>query len=281
MRTLSDAELESLVEGYERDGYAYARRMFSADELAPLVDALDDGGASPGGFTVTDSSGGKQELSVWTRLGSDLIGVIPRLEPFVAIAEAVIGEPVYHWHSKLSWKRPGTSSRWDWHQDYGFWADEGPARPAMCTIAVAIGPVNEANGCMRLVRASHHLGRIDIAPVGQTMASDPEEVARVLDTHEVDLCELDLGDVVVFHSNTLHGSGPNTSTAPRTMLMTSYNAVTNPPTEPLDPGHAFNPLHVVPATTLREVIRPVFGDSIFIDPVETGYDQGYDIAAIE
>lgn len=279
MHDLSGNEIEALVDDYERDGYAFVRQMFTADDLAPLIDALDEGGASPGGFTVRDSTGERQELSLWTRLGTDFIGVIPRLEPLVQIVEAVIGEATYHWHSKLSWKRPGTNSRWDWHQDYGFWADEGVERPAMCTVAIALGPVDEANGCLRLVRGSHHLGRIDVTDVGESMASDPLAVDAALASLPVDLCELDCGDVVIFHSNTLHGSGPNNSDVPRTMLMSSYNAVSNPPSAPLDPGHAFHPLHVLPPSALSDGWTEVFGPSVFINPVETGYNQGYSITS--
>lgn len=278
---MTGEELDDLLTDYERDGYAYVRDMFAADELAPLIDALDDGGASPGGFTVRDSTGERQELSLWTRLGADFIGVLPRLEPLVQIVEAVIGEPAYHWHSKLSWKRPDTKSRWDWHQDFGFWAGEGVERPTMCTVAVALGPVTEANGCMSLVRGSHHLGRLDIVEVGESMASDPVAVDVALETLPVDLCELETGDVVIFHSNTLHGSSPNTSDLPRTMLMSSYNAVANPPAKPLDPGHAFHALHVLPASALHDGWGDVFGPSVFVDPLATGYDQGYSITPVE
>ena len=176
MRELSDGEVSGVVDDYERDGYAYVRSMFSTEELAPLIEALDEQGASPGGFTVRDSTGGRQELSLWTRLGTDFVGVLPRLQPLVQIVEAVIGERVYHWHSKLSWKRPRTTSLWDWHQDYAFWAGEGVAEPDMCTIAIAVGRVEEANGCMRLVSGSHHLGTLDLVGVGQSQGSDPDVV---------------------------------------------------------------------------------------------------------
>jgi len=219
VRQLTDAEVTEIVDCYERDGYAFARGLFDASDLAPLVDALGASGASPGGFSVTDSQGGQQELSVWMNLADDFIGVLPRIAPMAAIAQAVLQERAAHWHSKLSWKRPGTTSLWDWHQDYGFWANEGVPRSDMCTIAIALGPITEANGCMRLVRGSHRLGRIEVVPFGESQAADPVVVDAALQDHDTVLCELAIGDVVVFHSNTLHSSGPNESDLPRTMLM--------------------------------------------------------------
>ena len=203
--------MAELVADYGRDGFAYVRGLFEPADLAPLIDALDEGGGSPGGFAVTDSEGGQQELSVWLELGDDLIGIIPRLEPMVAVATAVVGEPVYHWHSKLSWKRPGASSLWDWHQDYGFWSEFGVARPAMCTVAIALGPVDTVNGCLQLIRGSHLLGALPVEPVGQTRGSDPSAVAEAIESDGIEHCELELGDAVVFHANTLHGSGPKRS----------------------------------------------------------------------
>ena len=79
----------------------------------------------------------------------------------------------------------------------------------------------------------------------------------------------------------VHGSGPNESDLPRTMLMSSYNAVSNPPTAPLDPGHTFRPLHTLPASALVDGWDDVFGPSVFVNPVETGHDQGYSITSSE
>ena len=275
MRTVTPDELGRLVDDYRRDGFAYVRSMFTADDLAPLAGGLVDG-AAPGSFAVTDSQGGKQELSVWLHLGDDLIGVIPRLAPVVSLAEAVVDDRVYHWHSKLSWKRPRTTSLWDWHQDYAFWRENGVGRPDMCTVAIAVGPVTEANGCMRLVAGSHHLGALPIAEVGEGQGTEPAAVESALAGLSVELCELEPGDVVVFHSNTLHSSGPNESDVSRTMLMMSYNAVSNAPTAALHPGYDADELQVLPATALHTGWTDVFGATAFVDPAAEGLDQGYD-----
>jgi hypothetical protein len=128
---------------------------------------------------------------------------------------------------------------------------------------------------MRLVRGSHRLGAIDVATIGRSQGSDPDVVASVLESHPTDLCELESGDVVVFHSNTLHSSGPNRSDSPRTMLMMSYNAVTNPPATPRHPGYSPAPLDVLPPSAVTDGWTEVFGETAFLDPVADGLDQGY------
>jgi len=274
MKTLDADQLADLVREYRSDGFAYVRQMFSAQELAPLSGSLVEG-ASPGGFSVTDSAGGAQELSVWLELGDDLIGVLPRLEPIVALASAVVAEDVYHWHSKISWKRPSTKSLWDWHQDYGFWVDDGVHRPDMCTIAIALGSVHRGNGCMQLLRGSHNLGKLDVVEVGKSQGVDPALIDGVIETHPIEYCELEAGDVVVFHSNTLHGSGPNESDHPRTMLMSSYNARSNVPSSPRHPAYRPDELAVVPASAVRNGWTSIFGSTPFVDPERDGMTQGY------
>ncbi|HEY2112612.1 MAG TPA: phytanoyl-CoA dioxygenase family protein, partial [Dongiaceae bacterium] len=79
----------------------------------------------------------------------------------------MIGKPVYHWHSKLSMKKPASAGRWDWHQDYGYWYDEGCLAPDMTTCMIAVDRTDRANGCVELIRGSHLLGRIDHKAVGK------------------------------------------------------------------------------------------------------------------
>jgi len=33
----------------------------------------------------------------------------------------LLGEEVYHYHSKMMLKEPQVGGAWEWHQDYGYW----------------------------------------------------------------------------------------------------------------------------------------------------------------
>jgi hypothetical protein len=266
--------MTDLLETYESRGFVELPGLFRPDELQPLRDALDDGGGSAGAFTVPDADGNRQELSAWTELGDDLIGVLPRVRRMVDIATAAIGEPICHWHSKLSWKRPGTDAEWNWHQDYGFWAEEGVG-PQMCTIGVAVGPSTRENGCLRVVPGSHRAGRIDLVETGETRCSSPRVVDELVAASGIHHCEMAPGDAVLFHSNLLHSSGPNHSAIPRTLFMSSYNAVSNPPAPDAPPDHAVRPLHVLPDAAAADGWTQVFGVTPFLDPHASGMDYQY------
>lgn len=241
------------VAAFARDGFLFRRGFFASDELEPLASATRADPEIDGALAaVADSHGNPQEVISWTELGDDLLGVLPRLARLVGAAEALLGGPVYHWHSKLSMKRPGSAGRWDWHQDYGYWYDEGCLTPDLLTCMVAVDPSTKANGCVQLVRGSHRLGRVDHGRVGEASGVEPERLAQILKTHEVVHAELAPGDAAFFHSNTLHASGPNESASPRTIVHFSYNRTDNSPYKAGQERHYYRPLAVMPDDALRE-----------------------------
>ena len=236
---LSDAEIAR----FHADGFLVRKNFFAIDEIAPLIDACHadpdvDGAVS----ALSDSRGQPQEVATWTRLGNDLCGVFPRVARMVEAAESLLNLPVYHWHSKLSMKRPGSSGSWDWHQDFGYWYGEGTLYPDFVTVTVALDRIDRDNGCLKLVKGSQRCGRIDIKQFGEASGTDPERLNWIFERHETVECTMEPGDVVMFHSNTLHASGPNVSDRPRTLIHCTYNAIDNAPLAPGQERHAYQPL---------------------------------------
>ncbi len=269
------------IAAFRRDGFVIRRQLFDPAELAPLAEACRrDPGIDGALVGIADSSGNLQEVVSWTELGDDLLGVIPRLARLVEGAEALLGTPVYHWHSKLSMKRPGSAGRWDWHQDYGYWYHEGCLYPDLVTCMVAVDPATEANGCVKLVRGSHLAGRIEHGKVGEASGVDPARLEKILARHEVVPCALAPGDAAFFHANTLHASGPNRSAAPRSMIHFSYNAVHNSPFIEGQERHAYRPLAKLADDSLRAGrFKTVFsGQSFHLpDPSRPANSYGYKV----
>lgn len=271
-RTLGPEQLAA----YHRDGFVLLPGFFAAEEIAPLQRFLAADPDVDGALcAIADQAGNAQEVVAYTELGSDYLSVAVRLERMVAAAAAVLGEPCYHWHSKLSMKRPGSPGRWDWHQDYAYWYYDGAVFPKLATIGIAVDRQDPDNGCLQLVRGSHLVGRIDHRRIGQASGVDPDRLARILESHETVACPMQPGDVVVFHCNTLHASGPNRSSGPRTILHCTYNAVSNDPLPGSSPSHACRPLAVAPDDALREgAYSAVVTDQVFTvqtDDVPDGY----------
>lgn len=218
------------IAAFYRDGYVIVPGFFSQDEIEPLRSAcLADPSIGGKLRAVADSDGHAQEIVGWTEYSDTYLGKVAFLARMIDNSETILTKPVYHWHSKLSMKRPGTLGKWDWHQDYPYWYEEGCLWPDMLTVTVAVDKCSESNGCMKLVRGSHHLGRVNHTRVGEAVGFDPQRLKLVLEQCETVPMELDSGDACFFHGNTLHASGPNLSGMPRTLLHCSYNTVLNSP----------------------------------------------------
>ena len=231
---------------YDKNGYFLIKGLFSIDELQPLINESENFSTHPSKFSVRDAKGNPAQLISWTHLANDFIGVLPRLKKMVSIPELILGKEVSHWHSKISFKNPGSKSGWDWHQDFGHWYREGCLSPDMLSIGIALTPMNQDNGSLNFIRCSHKFGRIDHIPTGHSNSADPEYVTEALKRYEVVPCILNPGDAVVFHCNLLHGSGPNLTDKHRSLIMCSYNALENDPWKPINQGHYSSKIEVLP-----------------------------------
>ena len=170
------------VSEFERDGLLWLPRFFEPSEIAPLARLVDENEIlQERTVGVIDSDGNAAQIFGWSGRSDDFLGTYVRIARMVEASEDLLGgQSVYHWHSKLSMKAPGSKGRWDWHQDYGSWYLEGCLRPEMLTIMVAVDATNTENGCVELVRGSHLLGRIDHGPLGQSQGADPQVVHEAL-----------------------------------------------------------------------------------------------------
>ena len=79
---------------------------------------------------------------------------------------------------------------------------------------IAVDRATRENGCLQVVRGSHSLGRIDHVLTGEQAGADMERVREVLKRQELVHVEMEPGDVLFFHCNTLHRSDQNKSENP-------------------------------------------------------------------
>ncbi|MFO1036894.1 MAG: phytanoyl-CoA dioxygenase family protein [Geminicoccaceae bacterium] len=215
---------------FQRDGYVLVKGMLTAEEVGLAQRMIEtDPAISKNVLKIADAEGGSTALALWNHPGDDVFGAIARCERIAGGAEALLGGEVYHYHSKLTMKRPGGGGRWEWHQDYGYWYQNGCLFPDMLSVAIALDPSTKANGCMQVLRGSHKLGRIEHGRVAGQTGADEERVQEAMKQMDLVHCEMDPGDALFFHANTLHCSAANTSDQPRNLLICCYNKATNNP----------------------------------------------------
>jgi ectoine hydroxylase len=225
--------------------------LFDAEEMNGLVAAFEEDDAiAKRPWAVADGLGGHTEIALWNAPDEDVFGAVARSNRLVSIARALLGDEVYHYHSKINSKRPQSGGTWVWHQDYGYWYDNACLHPDMLTVAVPLSPMNRANGCLQVIPGSNRMGRIGHGRVGQQTGADRDRVEAILDRVDAVAFEAEPGDVMFFHCNTLHTSEPNRSDEVRNLLLVAYNTRHN---DPYRPGHhpGYTPLEVLPDEEIK------------------------------
>jgi ectoine hydroxylase len=158
-------------------------------------------------------------LSLWNHPTDTIYGIIARSESLVGAAEKLLDGEVYHYHSKMIMRDAKIGGAWTWHQDYGYWYQNGVLFPLLTSAFIAVDRASRENGCLQVIRGSHHLGRIERILTGDQAGADPERVDRILERLELLYLEMEPGDTMFFHPNLLHRSDQNRSANPRWSMM--------------------------------------------------------------
>lgn len=215
---------------YDESGFLLFKQLFDKEEIDLLRrSAKEDKQLDQHSFGRQDGEGGTVRLSLWNHPGQGIYGAFARCNRMVSIAEQLLRDEPYHYHSKMIMKDARVGGAWTWHQDYGYWYRNGVLTPNLVSAFIAVDPATRENGCLQVVRGSHHCGRIEHVLSGDQAGADPERVQAILQRMEHVYVEMSPGDVLFFHSNLLHRSDRNNSEHPRWSMICCYNARHNDP----------------------------------------------------
>lgn len=243
-----------VVTAFHRDGFVIVPSLLDPRETELLRGiARADRAIQQERSSRADGEGGAVELVVRNDVPDDSIyGAIVRDEQIVRRMEQLLDGEVYHYHHKMILKEPRTGGAWAWHQDYGYWYDNGCLYPLMASCMIAVDRATQENGCLQVLKGSHEMGRMNHGPVGDQTGADPERVAAAVERLERVYAELEPGDGIFFHSNLLHRSDQNKSEDPRWAFICCYNAARNDPYK--DSRHPrYSPLEVWPHDRVAEI----------------------------
>lgn len=222
-----DSKLQS---DYHASGYVLLREFFSKEEVDLLREtAKRDKALDQHSFGRKDGEGGTVRLSLWNHPGQGIYGAFARCDRMVDAAEVLLADEPYHYHSKMIMKDARVGGAWAWHQDYGYWYQNGVLTPNLVSAFIAVDPATKQNGCLQVIKGSHLCGRIEHTLTGDQAGADPERVDAIMNRMEHQWIEMESGDVLFFHSNLLHRSDRNCSASPRWSMICCYNAKSNDP----------------------------------------------------
>lgn len=238
MNTVSQA-----VETFAKDGFFVARQLFASADVASLVALIDQSLKPaiapvefeadvhyPGAPASRSAPGGQTPRRLLHAYSRDqqfrAVGNHPEV---VELLKALMGSNhiclSQNHHNCIMTKHPGFSSVTSWHQDIRYWRFD---QRELISTWLALGPENSRNGGLLVIPGSHTLdfepGQFDASlflrtdiPINEALLSKAVPV------------ELEAGDMLFFHSRTLHAAGQNESDVIKRSLVYTYRTETNQP----------------------------------------------------
>jgi hypothetical protein len=245
---------------YHDDGYLLLKHFFAAEEISLLRRAAkEDHELDKRSFGRADGEGGTVRLSLWNHPGEGVYGMFARCQRMVRTAEQLLAGEVYHYHSKMIMKDAKIGGAWAWHQDYGYWYQNGVLYPLLTSAFIAVDPATLENGCLQVLHGSHHAGRVEHVLTGDQAGADRERVEQLSKRLPLVHVVMEPGDCLFFHANTLHRSDQNKSDHSRWSMICCYNAARNDPYK--DSHHPrYTPLQVVDDGAIKRVGVKRFAD---------------------
>ncbi|HUQ28282.1 MAG TPA: phytanoyl-CoA dioxygenase family protein [Usitatibacter sp.] len=236
-RGLNPATLKEDVASFWKRGFIIVRGVFTREEMGILKDIITrHADMQAHAARAKQRSAGSTRPSfetvfVWNDTArNDAFAKATRSRKIMDRLEAIFEDEVYVYHNKVALKYPGVVG-FSHHQDYWYWYQMGNVFPDMATAMVAVDRHTQANGCLKLVEGSHRLGRLEHVYRDGVSDSgvDPERLNQILKVMPEVPIELEIGDVALFHCNTLHASDDNHSNESRIGLLGCYNTRHNNP----------------------------------------------------
>ena len=131
------------------------------------------------------------------------------------IIESIIGKNIILHHSKLFLKPPKKGAAFPLHQDWSYFPT---INNSMIAAVLHLSDSTEEMGCLRIVPGSNKLGQIKDSD-GHTFIPKIHNNYRLEEAQPI---IANSGDIVFFHSCSLHGSMPNLSKKPRKTILFQF-----------------------------------------------------------
>lgn len=200
-----------------RDGVVCLRGALDADEVQRVLEVFEYGREhpSPGAYSVYPETGATFYIDTFNAANWD--AYVPAFRDTAVpdvVSELWGSGEVWFFYEQLFLKEGGSMRRTPWHQDSSYLPVDGD-HLAVCWIP--LDPLEEESS-LEFVRGSHR------GPLYNTSAFDASDDTRPIvddgwlprlpdiesarDAHDIVSFAVEPGDVVVFHTNVLHGGAP-------------------------------------------------------------------------
>ncbi len=202
------------VAQYERGGYYFPVRIFSAEEALSYRRRLEVYEAASGGPIQSNWRHKVHLLFTWA---NELV----RHPKILDAVEDLIGPDIICWTSNFFIKEAANPGFVSWHQDSTYW---GLEPPDVITAWLAVSDAPLESGAMKFLPGSHKMDQIphrDTFDENNLLTRGQEIAVEVDESQAVDV-PLMAGEISLHHVRLVHGSHPNATNDRRIGLAMRY-----------------------------------------------------------
>ena len=213
---------------YRDKGYVTIPRVLDATERKVLEAAMHALTAHEGPEVMRERDG-RPHVVYGMHLRDDRFRALARHPRLVAIAEELLGKPIYVHQSRVNVKQTGGAIV-DWHQDFGtYHRVDGVPRPDGIMIGVFLDDITQCNAPLMAVPGSHREGvvseaRVNPAAEDHTGAAryrydiSHETMTRLIERYGLETITAPAGSIVFMDMQVVHGSTVNITPLRRVIL---------------------------------------------------------------
>jgi len=235
---------------YWKNGYVVIRNMFTQYEMDIVkqkVQEIEEMNALVKKVRILQENGEHpsfETIFVWNDVdGDDIFAKVGKSYKILDRLSFYYDDDVYDYHNKIVLKYPNIVG-FRAHQDYAYWKGYGCRFPENHAAFIAIDKATEENGCIKVMQGSHLLGTLPHeawSGRGSDNGVEKSILQNLLDIgYDLKPIELNQGDVIFFHGNTIHGSDDNNSSFSRISMVATMNTKRNSQNPQLNSsGHPF------------------------------------------
>ncbi len=248
------------IDAYWRDGFAFVENAVTGEQLQALIADFDGWveesrqHTEPYGETLASrprfdiAPEHTAETPRLRRVASPLevsdayLDAMRNNRALDAVAQ-LIGPNVSFNNAKINAKQPGASTEVKYHQDFMF---QPHSNEDLITVLFFLDDVTLENGPLNVVPGTHRSPLFDHWHEGVYTGTVSKQVEDAHVDRAIPVTG-PAGSAVLMHTRLLHGSAPNHSDHPRTLLINEYRAEDS---KPLQENH-------IPSIYQGEVVRGV------------------------
>ena len=244
------------IQQFHNDGFLILENVFSSAEIERIRDCIK---TDPQLAAEAKTNQNYEGEGIGTRLvnrqnlSDDIYSAYVQSNRIVTPLEQIFNDKIQYYYHLTMLKNPNTGG-WQWHQDYGYHYKEF-FYPKFISVMFALDPATKENGCLRVVKGSHHLGRLEHQQSGSQLITDPTRAAIALEHMEELHCEMDAGSIMFFDGNILHASAANLSEQSRWSFVISYVPASNIIVIPDPPANLLTPIEPLPDEKVEEAAQ--------------------------